>query len=414
MARTGLLLLPACRRLRHTLAGFFQSHFILCWSLLPLCRLLWLTLGGRFLGIERGAELLHRLKPPPGTDPQAAEQRPLLLLAEGYPQLLRRDQLIIAHAVEGLGRCLPGEAIVDRGCQGIDIRPRSLPLVLVLLHWSKTVLQCNRHSFSSTSRLPGAAKVQKTHHAVFQHQIIRTDVTVDEAGSMHGIKRAKEGFNGGKQRFRLDASAILFDPGLEGRPLHIFHDNVGRTMFLKVVAHRDDLRLLFHPGQGARLVEKALLAPLEALVLFAPKLGHMQRHLRHPGYSVGGKIFLDSHPQLQPQIQANIGDAKAALSQGTPHKVSPQEHGARRKMVGQRRVGTLQQSANRARLSQLHGVHTVGTVPACHSAAPFSPSQKIGNYWSHHSMPATAPCPSDFRRNMEKSPVRFLPTGVPY
>src|SRR5699024_7444792 len=109
VARAWLLLLPACRRLRHTLAGFFQSHFILCWSLLPLCRLLWLTLGGRFLGIERGAELLHRLKPPPGTDPQAAEQSPLLLIAEGSPQLLRRDQLVLTYAVASFGRCLTGD-----------------------------------------------------------------------------------------------------------------------------------------------------------------------------------------------------------------------------------------------------------------------------------------------------------------
>ena len=344
-------------------------------------------------------ELVHTLKPAPGANAHAEQQRPLLLLGDVHPQLPGRDQLVLAHPVDGLGRRLAGEAEIDGGAEGIDIRPGALPPVLILLNGRIAVLEGDGHGGVAAGGLPGAAEVQKAHRALLQHEIIRADIPMDESQRVHGAQGAKERLENGEELLRRDAAAALIHPGFEVRAVHVLHDDVRRFVLFKKVPDADDLRALVHLGHGARLVEEPRLPLLEALGHFSGKLRDAVGCLCHSGHLIRGEEFLNSHPQLQAKIIANIGDAEAALPQDAPHQIPSQENGAGQQMMGQGRIGALGEPAHRAGLSRLHRAHAIGTVVAFHGfAAPLVVKSylKMGNALRAASSSSSAP-PRQYR-----------------
>ena len=57
---------------------------------------------------------------------------------------------------------------------------------------------------------------------------------------------------------------------------------------------------------------------------------HRTLAVRGAAGKVFGEKLFDSHFNLQIQIEANIGDAKSALTQHTPDKIFPVEHSIRK------------------------------------------------------------------------------------
>ena len=306
-------------------------------------------------------QLLHRAEPLVLAHRHAAQQRFLLLLGERNAQAARKNQLIVQQAIERLRRRFAREAIIERGAQRVDIRPRALALVLVLLNGRKAVLECDGHRLAAERRLARAAKIEQPHTAPLEHQVVGTDVAVNQAGRMHGSQRREQRLHQREQLLRLNAAAALGHKLLEGGAVHIFHHDVSRVVRLKKVPHAHNLALFHHFRHGARFPQEALQAVL--IAAGGPRVTGdgkgLFRTARHP---VGGEILLHGHLELQPEIEADVRDAEAALTQNAANQIPPQQDRPGRQMMGLRLVCALREAALRAGRVAVSFRHAVGAI----------------------------------------------------
>ena len=292
-------------------------------------------------------QLLHRAEPLMLAHRHAAQQRFLLLLGERHAQAARENQFIVQQTIKRLRRRFARETIIKRGAQRIDVRPRALALVLVLLNGCKAVFERDGHRFAAERRLAGTAKIEQPHAASLKHQVVGTDVAVNQAGRVHGGQRRKERLDQREKLLRLNAAAALGHKLFEGGAVHIFHHDVSRVVRLKEVPHAHNLALLHHLRHGARFPQKALQAVF--IAAGGPRVAGdgkgLLRTARHP---VGGEIFLHGHLELQPEIEADVRDAEAAFAQNAADEVPPQQDRPGRQMMGFRLVCALREAALRA------------------------------------------------------------------
>ena len=210
---------------------------------------------------------------------------------------------------------------------------------------------------------PGAAKVDEPHLPVFQHQVIRGDIPVDQAPLMQGGQGPEQGLYHGEELLGGKPAAPLGHQFGEGGALDVFHDDIGGIVGLEEVPHADDDLLLIHLGHGPGFVEEFLLAPLKA---FPGRAYAVARQLRgYGGVAAGlvhGIIFLDGHLKLQPQVAADVGDAKTTFPQHPAHQVTVHQHGAGPQMVGGRDIGPGGQAAIGAAGVAGYGRHTIWAI----------------------------------------------------
>ena len=311
--------------------------------------------------IERGVQLLHGAEALVLAQAHAAQQGPLLLRGDADAELAGRDELVLDHAVQRLRRHLAGQAVVDGGREGVDVRPGSLTLALILLDRRIAVLEGDGHGLVAGQGLPRAAEVQQAHRAVLEHEVIRADVAVDEALFVHGAQRAKERFDQAQQLLGLDAAALLAHQLLEGGAVQVFHDDVGGVVLLKEVADADDLGRLVHLGHGPGLGEEAEPALFEA-PLHAGIGAHAEALLRPAGNERRGVILLDGDPKLQPQVAADVRDAESPFAQDAADQVAVHQRRLRRQVVRRGRVGSSGQAALGAALPGIHLRHAIWAV----------------------------------------------------
>ena len=314
--------------------------------------------------IQGAVELIHGLEPAPGGQVQAPQNSRLLLGGDRYAQLAGQQQVgIPPDPVQGLGRLFPHQAEIDGGAQGIYVRPGALALLLILLDGGVAVLEGDGQGLVPVLAFPGAAKVDEPHLPVFQHQVIRGDVPVDQAPLVEGGQGPEQGLDHGEQLLGGKPPAPLGNQLGEGGALDVFHDDIGGIVGLKEIPHADDDLLLIHFGHGPGFVEELLLAPLKAFPGGAYAIAHQLRG--DGGIAAGlihGIVFLDGHLELQPQIAADVGNAKPAFPQHPAHHVTIHQHSAGPQVVGGRDIGPCGQAAAGAASFLCNGRHTIGTV----------------------------------------------------
>ena len=129
--------------------------------------------------------------------------------------------------------------------------------------------------------------------------------------------------------------AALFQICFEAHAVNIFHDEIGRAVFFKIVLHRDDIGGALQLGKNFCLLQKPFHAIL--VVLLHPSgQGHAVAVSVPCGQS-GGHIFFDGDLDFQSQIIPQIGDAKAADAQNLSHQVSAVQD----RPQGQGQIGLL-------------------------------------------------------------------------
>ena len=113
---------------------------------------------------------------------------------------------------------------------------------------------------------------------------------------------------------------------LKGNTLHIFHNDVGGIVGQKEVSYLHNLRHLREPGQHFGLPEKPLLVIAEPSAFISGAAYHIHGYGGIPHHHPHGIIFLDGYRDIQIQIPAQIGNAKAALSQHLAHQILLLQH----------------------------------------------------------------------------------------
>ena len=95
----------------------------------------------RSRSIQGRPKLLHRLETAVGLDTQTLEKGLLLGRSDCNAQLAGEDQVVLADPIQSAGRGLSGQAVIDRGTERINVCPRALTTLLILLQRRITVLE---------------------------------------------------------------------------------------------------------------------------------------------------------------------------------------------------------------------------------------------------------------------------------
>ena len=205
------------------------------------------------------------------------------------------------------------------------------------------------HSDRQSSLVTGdggscTAEVDQTDLAVFQHQVVRADVTVDQPFFMQRGQRTEQRFDHIKQFFWRDFAAFLFDQFFQRGTFYIFHDNVGRVVFFKEVAHGNDLRRLVHQSHGLCFLQEAFLSILVNVFRANVHADVLGRHGVTCRF-INREVFLDRNFQTQNQVSANVCNAEAAFAKESTNQIALLQNRARRNMVFQWGVCAFCQSA---------------------------------------------------------------------
>ena len=315
------------------------------------------------LTVQRGIQIRRTLPAIFRPYRQPLQQGGLLAWGEHRAQPGRRDQRVLLAVVplHGAGRDPAREAVIHRGAQGVHICPRALAMPGILLLRRKPVLQHRRHGVPALD-VPGTAEVHQLDLAAFQdHQIIRTDVPVDDSRRVHGLHAPQHRLQHLQQPLGRNP-ALLGRQFLQRTALQELHHDVGRIVLREIVQHLHDFRDLIQPGHGAGLLKELIPSLLIQILIGLGVAGDVQRHGGLTLDEGGGEIFLDGHPPLQIGVHPQVCDSKAALSQSAAHRIPPVEQAPRREMVAGRLVRIGSFPAAGAGPLRRRGMHTIGTI----------------------------------------------------
>ena len=125
-----------------------------------------------------------------------------------------------------------------------------------------------------------------------------------------------------------DLAPLVGQIRLETHPVDVLHHEIGGAVLLEIVLHRDHMGRVLQLGEDLRLVQEPLHAVL--VILLHPAGARDVVPVRVPGGDGGGHILLDGDPDLQRQVVAQVGDAKAAHTQHLPQHIPPVQQGPQR------------------------------------------------------------------------------------
>ena len=199
------------------------------------------------------------------------------MFGEFRPQPAGWDQGIRLPAFHGAGGNLSGEAVVDGGAQAVQVAPRTLTVAAVLLIGGESLLEHGGHGDLALD-VPGAAEVHEFHSPVAQkHQIVRTDVPVDDVGLVHGLHGTDHRFQQGEQHLG-GARPLGLGDLFQSLTLQKLHNNVGGVVLREKVQHPHHLGDLLQSGHGPGLSKELLPALCVGLLAGGSIAGHIQGH----------------------------------------------------------------------------------------------------------------------------------------
>ena len=218
-------------------------HLLGCVRLLGQLRL------GGILGVQIGAQLIHRCIALLGADGHA------LVQCGALPRCQAGDQgpvdgQILHHPVGGIGRNFAGGAVEDVGAEGVNVRPgaQGTP-ALILLDGGEAMLQNGLGGLGQillrvlALHVAHSAEVQELDTAVGEdHDVVGTDVPVDDTRLVH----RDHGFHDGAQDLQglLNAktAAVHVHVAPQVNALDVLHDNVGSIMLHEKVTNVHNTR----------------------------------------------------------------------------------------------------------------------------------------------------------------------------
>ena len=238
----------------------------------------------------------------------------------------RLEQLIPDLTLECILRHTAGYHLVKCRRQRIDIRPRSLhTLSVVLLRRRITALQQYRlrHLRILLSQIrTRRAKIQQLHSAICSHhQIVRRDIAVQKPFFMDVCQRQHDRPEHFECLIKGWHLSVLLQPASKRNPLHILHDQIGGLIFLKIIPRLYDTRHIQKRSKNTRLPQEAVpsLCKIRPIRLLHDPDTSI---LRPPGKG-RRKVFFDHNLLSEQLILRQIGNAEPALSQAAAHPIAP-------------------------------------------------------------------------------------------
>ena len=223
----------------------------------------------------------------------------------------RRAHAVLVDAQHRLLRRLAGDGPVERGTEGVEIRPRPLQAAIagiLLVRGIPRLDYAGERAAHFGDSPPGRAEIEQHGRAVGAHDdVVRGDVTVQEVGRVHDLQRIEQR---GDEEIELVLRGCALEaaqPALQAHALLEPHHHVGGRVGLEHAADANDGRVL-EARQRARLLEEIGAALVEGrLVAF-----RLRPHA-HGGVAVAEidrVVFLDGNRGAEVEILGFVGDAE--------------------------------------------------------------------------------------------------------
>ena len=295
--------------------------------------------------------------------------------------------LLFHHPGKRVHRYFSRQAIVECCAQGVYIRPGSqIASAAILLQRSKALLQNSLGGFGqillhiSAERIPHRAKIQELDaSSLIQHNIVRTDIPVDQPTLVDGFQRIHNGTENGQSLLHCKLSAL---PGNIMQQIHaadILHDDIRRVVLLKETSETHNLFHIVKFAERFRLPEE----PVLAVGIYRCGSLHTALHPAAagviPGDQAAGIVFLDCHRNIQIPVPTHIGDAEPTLAQSFANQVFPIQNCSHRQLMG----GVLRSLPKAAIFTDLPGIfqpHTAKTQLLRHLFHSLSANQSSNSF----------------------------------
>src|SRR5262249_46876319 len=225
----------------------------------------------------------------------------------------RGRQHVLAHARHGLDRALAGDHPVHHAAEGVQVAPRPLlPLRVLLLDRSVPGRDDGSELGARRSRA-SRAEVEQHGRTVLAHEdVARLDVAMQVPGAMDEVEAVEQRPDEREDRALVEGPAAA-DPLAQGLPGYELHHHVRGAVRLEEAQHAHDVGVT-ERGERARLVEEARQAPLERLGCGLALRLH--RLIVAALGEIAGQVLLDRDLEVEVRIGREIGQAEAADPQG--------------------------------------------------------------------------------------------------
>ena len=277
-------------------------------------------------------------------------------LSVRQPRDPRPVRLGFSHgAGNGVGGHLPGKAEIDRGAQGVLVRPGADAAPAAVLLRGREALLHDGLGGAGHIRVrirvlhgPGRAEVNELRPAHrLQNDVVRADVPVDDPGLMHLIQRRHDGLQDPQGFLRAEPSARIAGVLHQVGALDILHHHVSGVVFLKAAVDAHDLRHRGELRQSTGFPQEPLPAGGVLLLIVGGEKLKPGSLVRIPGDHGVGEKLLDGHRSLQLPIPAQVRNAVAALPQRPSDNILPPQNRAGLQLMRCVRL-SLRPAANRA------------------------------------------------------------------
>ena len=242
----------------------------------------------------------------------------------------------VAQPDGGLFQDLAGQAVPDRGAHGIFIGPGTEAASgMILLDGCEAVFQDRFRGlvqFLLCVRIlhgPHCTEVQQFGAATgVEHDIVRTDVPVDDAALMDLRQRFHHGPQDPEGLFDSQPSAPHPDIFSQVHAPDIFHDDIGGVVLLYEVQDGHDFGDVLELYQRLGFPEEPFPTALEVGDSGLAAAFHGVGLSTLAEYGAAGIEFLDGDASLHQRVPCHIGDAETALTQYLTDLVPVPDHGA--------------------------------------------------------------------------------------
>ena len=290
-----------------------------------------------------------------------------LFLWHGYPKLWRFFEGIFLHTLDGFLRNLACDAEID-GCRHrIDIGPYALVSVCMILLNRCISLLCNNHVTEACVCLNFCTtKIQKLQGTVSEnHDIIRTDISVENSMLMEILKRWHNRIQFGSHFIDVQFSALCFYIFLKVDSIQIFQYHVNGIILIEEIIHFYNSGKIIQMCDNLCFSFELFTIQTVVLLLRVSRTGADRDGSRGTVISVHislYKKFLDCHNTFQHHVHGDISNSKSTFSQNFSYKISSIQHCIRCQNIWRHHIGTLIKMAVRAYiLLRFFLFHTVNT-----------------------------------------------------
>ncbi len=229
-------------------------------------------------------------------------------------ELAERLVGVVQHAVEGAGRRLAGDGVIERGREAVDVGPRPL-LGRGHLLGRGIARREDRRQRRAAPRHRRARRAEIDQGGIaggIEQDVGGLDVAMQEAGIVDLLQAVKQRPQHAVDLLGRELAAAV-DALLERLAAQQLHHDIGRAVGLEEVEDVHDRRHAMKAGQRSSLGDETLATPAEIV----GHLGVARQHRRAvlADCQRRGQVFLDRDLAAELDVAGAIGDAEAALAQ---------------------------------------------------------------------------------------------------